>query len=172
MAFAFNKETEASFAKVLKKYPVAHKRAALIPALYLVQEQEGYLTLPSMLYVAERLEVAPSEVLNTATFYTLLRKKPLGRYHLQVCTNVSCYLRGSDRLLDVIQEECGIKPGEISADRAFSCEEVQCLASCGTAPAMQVNWDYHEEQSPESLKEILQGLKTVSPADAEIQEEA
>lgn len=172
MGFAFNKETETSFAKVLKKYPVEQKKAALIPALYLVQEQEGYLTLPSMLYVAERLELAPSEVLNTATFYTLLRKKPLGRYHLQVCINVSCFLRGSDRLLEVIEEECGIKPGEISPDRAFSCEEVQCLAACGTAPAMQVNWDYHEEQSAESLKEILQGLKAGVAADLEVREDA
>jgi NADH-quinone oxidoreductase E subunit len=162
MSFAFTKESEASFTKVLTRYPEEHKKAALIPALYLVQDQEGYLTLPSMLYVAGRLELAPSEVLNTATFYTLLRKKPLGRYHLQVCTNVSCFLRGSDRLLDVIKEECGIGPGEVSADRRFSCEEVQCLAACGTAPAIQINWDYHEDQTPDSLREIVHGLKAAA----------
>jgi NADH-quinone oxidoreductase E subunit len=159
MSFAFSEESEAGFQALLKRYPKEQRMAALIPTLYLVQDQEGHLSLDSMRYVAERLEVPPSQVLNTATFYTLLRKEPVGRFHLQVCTNVSCYLRGSDELLDVIRDKCGISPGEVSDDRVFSCEEVQCLAACECAPAMQVNWDYHEGLTPESLAELVDKLR-------------
>ena len=159
MSFAFSEDAEAGFQALLKRYPSEHRTAALIPALYIIQEQDGHLTLDSMRYVAERLEVPPSQVLNTATFYTLLRMEPTGRFHLQVCTNVACYLRGADELLSVIRERCGIGPGEVSDDRAFSCEEVQCLAACGTAPAVQVNWDYHESLTPASFAELLDELR-------------
>ncbi|MBR56716.1 MAG: NAD(P)H-dependent oxidoreductase subunit E [Myxococcales bacterium] len=160
MPFEFSKEMEARFAKVLEKYPAEHKKAALIPALYLVQEQHGYLTIDGMKYIAGRLDISASEVLNTATFYTLLRKEPHGRFHLQVCTNVSCFLRGSDDLIRMIRDKCGIGPGEMSDDRRFSCEEVQCLAACGTAPVVQVNWDYHEKLTTESFSTLLEELQS------------
>ncbi len=172
MSFAFSDESEAGFQALLKRYPEGQRMAALIPALYLVQDQEGHLTQDSMRYVAQRLEVPPSQVLNTATFYTLLRKEPVGRFHLQVCTNVSCYLRGSDELLGVIREKCGIGPGEVSDDRVFSCEEVQCLAACEAAPAVQVNWDYHEELTPESLAELIDKLRSGAGEEAPAEQEA
>jgi len=159
LSFEFTTQVEASFQKILGKYPKDHQMAALIPTLYLAQSQNGYLTIEVMRYVAERLSLPPSQVLNTATFYTLLRKEPRGKFHLQVCTNVSCYLRGSDDLLATIERECGVRPGEVSKDKMFSCEEVQCLASCGTAPVVQVNWDYHEGQSPDQLRTLLSSLK-------------
>ncbi len=160
MSFEFSKEMEARFTKALEKYPTEHKKAALIPALYLVQEQHGYLTIEGMKYIADRLGISASEVLNTATFYTLLRMEPHGRFHLQVCTNVSCFLRGSDDLIRLIREKCGIGPGEMSDDRRFSCEEVQCLAACGTAPVVQVNWDYHEDLSTKSFSSLLDTLQS------------
>lgn len=159
LSFEFTAQNEDSFKEILGKYPEDHQMAALIPTLYLAQSQNGYVSIEVMRYVAERLSVPPSQVLNTATFYTLLRKEPRGRFHIQVCSNVSCYLRGSDQLLSLIREECGVAPGEVSTDRLFSCEEVQCLASCGTAPAVQVNWDYHENQTPESLSKLLKDLR-------------
>ena len=108
-----------------------------------------------MTYVAERLGVAAAEVMNTATFYTMLRKKPVGKFHIQVCTNLSCYLRGSDELMGLLEKNLDIKCGQTTDDGCFTLDHVECLASCGTAPMMQVNDDYYENLTPGLVEELL-----------------
>ncbi len=162
MALAFNEENERRLAQLLSRYPT--RQAALIPALYLAQEQWGYLSDEVMAYVAERLDLPKAYVINTATFYTLLRKRPVGRYLIQVCRNVSCYLRGSDDVLAALQEHLGIRPGETTPDGLFTLEEVECLASCGTAPALQVNLRYHENMTPQSAIELVERLRAQARA--------
>lgn len=156
MGIQFTPEIEAQFKALLPRYP--NKLAALIPTLYLAQEQFGYLRPEVMEYVAQRLDLPASQVLNTATFYTMLHKKPVGRYHIEVCTNVSCYLRGCDDVLDALQKKLSIECGETTADGLFTLDEVQCLAACGTAPVMCINRIYRENLTPDSAVKIVEGL--------------
>ena len=157
MPVAFTPDREQRFQDLLGRYPT--KMAALVPTLYLAQEQWGHLSLEVMKYVAERLELPVSQVLNTATFYTLLYKRPVGRYVIQVCTNVSCYLRGCDAILNALRDKLGIEPGETTPDGLFTLEEVECIASCGTAPALQVNLEYHENMTPEAAVALVDELR-------------
>ncbi len=156
MALAFSPEAERQIDAICARYP--DRYAALIPTLYVAQREFGYLTAEAMSLVATRLELPEAKVINTATFYTMLRKKPVGRYHLQVCKNVACYLRGSDNIFDAIQKKLGIGVGETTADNKFTLEAVECLASCGTGPAMMVNEDYHERLTPASVEALLDDL--------------
>lgn len=158
MALQFSPENEARLADLLGRYP--NKLAALIPTLYLAQTQWGHLTPEVMAYVAERLEVPPSQVLHTATFYTMLRKKPVGRFHVEVCANVSCFLRGCDAIVDALKDELGVGVGETTADGLFTLSEVECLAACGTAPALQVNWAYHENMTPDRARALVRELRS------------
>lgn len=157
MALCFCADNEARFQALLSRYP--DRRAALIPALILANREFGYLSREAMEYVASRLGIPESYVLNTATFYTLLRKHPVGRFHIQVCVNVSCYLRGADRIADHLKRVLGIGFGEVTRDGLFSLEGVQCLASCGTAPVIQVNDDYHECMTVEKADQLLDSLR-------------
>jgi NADH-quinone oxidoreductase subunit E len=157
MALAFSPEAEREFERVVRRYP--NRRAALIPILGLADREFGYLSREAMEYVAARLELPPAWVLQTATFYTMLRKRPTGRFHVQVCVNVACYLKGADALVEHLQKRLGIGMGEVTADGLFSLEGVQCLASCGTAPALQVNGDYHEGMTVEALDALLDSLR-------------
>jgi len=157
MTPAFSEENEARLQALLGRYP--DRRAALIPALVLANRQFGYLSREVMEYVAMRLGLPESYVLNTATFYTLLHKHPVGRYHIQVCVNVSCYLRDADHLADHLKRILGIGFGEVTPDGLFSLEGVQCLASCGTAPAIQVNDDYHEQMTVEKVERLIESLR-------------
>jgi len=152
----FSAETEERFAATLKKYPNA--RAALIPVLYLAQEQFGYLSVPVMEYVATRLDLPPSKVLQVATFYTMFHKKPCGKYHIEVCTSVPCCMMGGYRLLRSLEERLGIQAGEVTADRRFSLAEAECLAGCGHAPLMQINSMYYENLTDDQLDAIFDGL--------------
>lgn len=157
MALRFSPDNEARFQALLPRYP--DRRAALIPTLVLANREFGYLSREAMEYVASRLELPESYVLSTATFYTLLRKHPVGRFHIQVCVNVSCYLRGADHLADHLRRVLGIGFGEVTQDGLFSLEGVQCLASCGTAPAIQVNDDYHEDMTIAKVDRLLESLR-------------
>ena len=157
MAVAFSPEAEARFQELLGRYP--DRKAALIPTLIIANREFGYLSKEAMEYVAKRLDLPGSHVINTATFYTLLHKQPVGRYHIQVCVNVACYLRGADGLVEHIRKKLGISFGEVTPDGMFSLEGVQCLASCGTAPTIQVNDDYHEQMTPEKLDHLIESLR-------------
>jgi NADH-quinone oxidoreductase subunit E len=136
------------------------RRSRLLTALYIAQEQEGYLTPEALKRVAERLDVPEAEVYSTASFYTLFRTEPVGRYVIQVCTGLSCYLvGGAERLLDYLEQKLGIRAGETTSDGMFTLETVQCLASCGTAPAMRVNDELYENLTAEKVDMLIDQLK-------------
>lgn len=157
MTIAFSQEAEQEIKQYLAHYPT--KRGALIPVLKLAQKEFGYLSRDVMKLVAQRLDLPESAVLNTATFYTMLYKEPVGKFHIQVCTNVSCYLNGSDMIVQAIRGKLGINMGETTPDGQFTLEGVQCLAACGSAPAMQINEDYYEYLTPEKVVEIIDNIQ-------------
>ena len=156
MAVEFSKDALAEYERILTKYPV--KRAAIMPTLWLAQKEFGHLPTEVQEYVADLMGFPLSWVSGVASFYTMYYKKPVGRHHLQVCTNVSCMLRGSDDILRAIANKLGIGLGQTSADGKFTFDEVECLASCGTAPLMQVNEDFHENLTPESTLALIDRL--------------
>lgn len=156
MSVQFSPTAQAKFEKIVGRYPV--RRAAIMPTLWLAQEEFGYLSLETMEYVAGLLGLSPAFVASVASFYTMYYKKPMGRHHVQVCRNLSCSLVGADRIIDCLRKRLGIEVGETTADGRFSLSEVECLASCGTAPMMQVNDDYWENLTPESTLELIDRL--------------
>jgi NADH-quinone oxidoreductase E subunit len=156
MAVQFSDQALEEYERVLAQYPL--KRAAIMPVLWIAQREFGYLSPEVQQYVADLMGFPLAWVSGVASFYTMYYKKPIGKYHIQVCTNVSCMLRGSDEIVRAIEERLGIGLGETTADRRFSLDEVECLASCGTAPMMQVNEDYHENLTPESTLKLLDRL--------------
>ncbi|MCG3777714.1 MAG: NADH-quinone oxidoreductase subunit 2 [Nitrospira sp.] len=143
--------------EILSHYPV--KRSALIPLLYLAQQDEGYVSEAAMKEIAQMLRLTPPQVYETATFYTMLNLKPVGKFHLQICKSLMCALVGSDTVIGWVKTKLGIGPGETTADRLFTLSTVECLAACGTAPMMQVNEDYYERLTEEKFDRILADLK-------------
>lgn len=143
---------------ILSRYPV--KRSALIPLLYLAQREEGYITEAAMTEIAGILKLTPSQVYETATFYTMLNLKKVGKFHIQVCKSLMCALVGSDTVIGWIKTKLGIAPGETTADGLFTLSAVECLAACGTAPMMQINDDYYERLTEEKVDRILADLRT------------
>ncbi len=141
---------------LMRRYPRA--RSALIPSLQLAQDEAGYLSPGAVVDVAEIFRLSPNEVYEVASFYTMLYKKPVGKYVIQVCTNISCLLCNCEALMAHLQERLGIKPGETTPDGKFTLVEVECLASCGTAPVVQINEEYHENLTIEKLDRILESL--------------
>jgi NADH-quinone oxidoreductase E subunit len=142
---------------ILSRYPV--KRSALIPLLYLAQQDEGFVSEAAMQEIAGLLRLTPPQVYETATFYTMLNLKRVGKFHLQVCKSLTCALVGSDTVIGWVKTKLGIGPGETTADGLFALSAVECLAACGTAPMMQVNEDYYERLTEEKFDRILADLK-------------
>lgn len=135
------------------------KQATLLAALYIAQEQQGYLTPEAIGRIARRLNLSPGQIYSTASFYTLFRTEPAGRWVIQVCEGLSCFLSdGVDRVADYISAKLGIGLGETSADGRFTLEAVECLAACGTAPAMRINDQLYENLTPASIDAILERL--------------
>lgn len=157
MEFTFSEQNLAKIDGVLKKYPV--KKAAVMPVLYIAQEQNGYISGEAIEAIAKLLEITPQEVLGVVTFYTMYHKKPAGKYHLQVCTNVSCMLRGGYNIYEAVKEKLGIDNGGLTEDKKFSLEEVECMGSCGTAPMIAVNEDFYENITKEAALELIETLK-------------
>ncbi|MBI4400051.1 MAG: NADH-quinone oxidoreductase subunit NuoE [Nitrospirae bacterium] len=143
--------------EILSRYPV--RRSAMLPLLTMAQREEGYVSEAAMKEIASILRVTPPQVYETVTFYTMLNLKPIGTFHIQVCKSLMCALVGSDSLLVWLQARLGIKPGETTPDRLFTLSTVECLASCGTGPMMQVNDDYYERLTEEKVDRILADLK-------------
>ncbi len=143
--------------QILSRYPI--RRSALLPLLYLAQAEEGYISEAAMKEIAGILRLTPSQVYEVVTFYTMLNLKPLGRFHIQVCKSLMCALVGSDILLGWLHARLGIKPKETTPDGLFTLTTVECLASCGTGPMMQINDDYYERLTEEKLDRILADLK-------------
>jgi len=153
----FTPENLARFERIAARYPV--RRSALLPALHIAQQQQGYLTPEAIEYVAELFQLTPAQVHDTATYYTMFAFEPRGETHIEVCTNLSCALRGADALLDRACSKLGIEPGGTSPDGRFSVERVECLAACGGAPAVQVNGEWLEGATAEDIDAILGGGK-------------
>ena len=152
---------DEGFEKAVAKYPPERRRSALLAVLHLVQDELGWLPEPAMEYVAFRMDVPPVRVREVATFYTMYRLHPVGRQHIGVCNSVSCWAMGSEKILRHCEERLGIRPGETTRDGQFSREEVACLASCGTAPAVLVNnFTYVENATPESMDALIERLRT------------
>ncbi|NBV28404.1 NAD(P)H-dependent oxidoreductase subunit E [bacterium] len=150
----------AAIDKAVAKYPVGQQRSATKAALMLVQRfNKGYLTTPLMDAVAEYLLLPPIAVYEVASFYTLFESEPVGVYKISLCTNVSCYLRGCEDIKDYLFKRLQIKFGETTEDKRFTLKEVECLAACTQAPAMQINGDYHENLTLESIEKILAELE-------------
>jgi NADH-quinone oxidoreductase E subunit len=153
----FSEAALGEYRALLGRYPT--RRAALMPTLWLAQREFGWLSLPAMEYVAELMELPLAWVTSVASFYTMYWKEPKGRWHLQVCRNLSCALRGAGDVLRAVEERLGIHDGGRTADGRFSLEEVECLASCGTAPCLQVNnEEYHENLDVPRTLELLERL--------------
>jgi NADH-quinone oxidoreductase E subunit len=152
----FGPDFEKKVDAVIARYP--EPKAALLPILWMVQRQKGWVDLESEQWVAQRLGVSPAHVHGVVTFYTMFKQKSSGKYHIQVCTTLSCMLRGSDELVGHLQKKLGIKPGETTPDGKFSLVKVECLGSCGTAPMLQLNDDYHENLTLEAVDRLLDSL--------------
>ena len=143
---------------ILSRYPV--KRSALLPLLYLAQQEEGYVSEAAMKEIAGLLKLTPPQVYETVTFYTMLNLKPVGKFHIQVCKSLMCALVGSDTVLGWLKTKLGIGPGQTTVDRMFTVSAVECLAACGTGPMMQINDDYYERLTEHKLDRILADLRT------------
>jgi NADH-quinone oxidoreductase subunit E len=150
-------EMEARLDALAARYAV--KRSALVPMLLYAQDEIGYISDAVIAEVAERLGLTELEVRNVATYYSMLRFKPVGRFHVQVCTNISCMLRGANEIYERFQQELGVAGGGVTADGLFSLEEVECIGACSWAPAIQVNYDFHDELTPELVAGILAGYR-------------
>ena len=164
-SFAFDAESEAKIATILKRYPEGKQASAVIPLLYVVQKQMGRQTgsawVPrvAMDVVADRLGMAPIRVYEVATFYFMFNTKPIGRFHLQVCGTTPCWLRGSDEVLRACKDAGGLKGyGDTSADGLFTLTEVECMGACANAPMVQINDDNYEDLTYESMTAILDDL--------------
>lgn len=154
----FEGEYQERFEKILTRYP--DKRAALLPALGLAQELRGYVSPESMDRVAELLDLSPAYVRGVATFYTMYNKRPVGRYLVQVCTNISCNLCGADEVFDAFLSQTDTEPGETSSDGNFTVIEAECLAGCGFPTCVQINSEYFENVTPDEVPKILEHLKS------------
>jgi NADH-quinone oxidoreductase E subunit len=156
MPVQFSEATYKKFTEVLTHYPT--KRAALLPTFWLAQQEFGYLSTEVMEYIGKLLDLSPAYVAAVASFYTMLYKEPMGQFHVQVCTNLSCTLLGAERIVSCLQEKLGIGLGQTTPDKKFSLSEVECLGSCGTAPVAQINDDYYENLTPESVVRLIDEL--------------
>ena len=142
--------------EVQKKYPA--KRSAVLPSLYIAQEEQGWVTKEAMAEIARVLDIPPTQVYESATFYTMYNKKPVGKYHVQVCANLSCSLLGAEHVINYISKKLNIKVGETSSDKKFTLSTVECLGSCDTAPMLQLNDEYHENLTEEKIDKLLDSL--------------
>jgi len=152
----FGPEFERKVDAIVARYPVP--KAAVLPVLWGVQHHRGWIDAESEKWVAGRLGVSAAHVHGVVTFYTMYKQKPSGKYHIQVCTTLSCMLRGSDELLGHLERRLNIKPGEKTPDERFSLVRVECLGSCGSAPMLQLNDDYHEDLTLEKVDKLLDNL--------------
>jgi len=153
----FSPQLAARFDALVQKYPA--KRSALIPMLLYAQDEVGYLSDAVIAEVAERVGITELDVRNVATYYSMLRFKPAGRFNIQVCTNISCMLLGAFEIYERFQEELGIGHKGVTPDGVFSLEEVECIGACCWAPAIQVNYEFHDEIKPELVPGILDGYR-------------
>jgi len=148
------------FDEKMKEYPT--QRSFLVPMLLYTQDEIGYLTDEAIAYLAAKTGLSELEVRNVISYYSMLHTKPVGKYHIQVCTNISCQLRGAEELFDHCSKKLGVGHKQKTADGVFSLEEVECIGACSWAPAIQVNYDFHENLTPEKMDRVLEEYKAKS----------
>ncbi len=159
-AFTFTPERRAQLDEIVTKYPSDQKRSAVLAALYLVQDQQGYLTANGMRHVAGILDMSPAEVEDVATYYVMFYKEPVGKHVLQVCRTLSCALLGAERVTEALSEKLGLKVGETDASGLFTLMEFECLGACDRAPIVMVNNDHwHEQVKPEDVGRLVDEIK-------------
>mmetsp|Transcript_31946 Transcript_31946/g.80114 ORF Transcript_31946/g.80114 Transcript_31946/m.80114 type:complete len:245 (+) Transcript_31946:49-783(+) len=162
--FDFNAENTEQVKKIMAKYPPHYKKACVIPLLHLAQKQQGWLPLAAMNKVATILQVPKVDVYETATFYTMFNREPVGKYFVQVCGTTPCQLCGANEVIAALQSHLKISMGETTPDKKFTLVEVECLGACVNAPMMQINDDYYEDLTPEIAVGIMESLaKDVVP---------
>lgn len=158
MAFSLNKENESKLREIAARYP--NPRSALMPVLWLIQEEAGYISDEAIEYAAMSLDIPTADVYGVITFYTMFNRRKIGRHHIQVCTNICCWLRGSEDILKYLKAKLGIDAGETTSDGNFTLSTVECLGACGAAPMMMVDDEYYENLTIESIDEILEEIKS------------
>jgi NADH-quinone oxidoreductase subunit E len=154
----FNGENTELAKKIIARYP--RPRSALIPLCHLAQEQEGWLSEDAMAHIAELIDCTPAQVLGTASFYEMFKFHPVGKYCVNVCTNISCQLLGGQELLEHAEETLGVRCGGTTADGVFTLEDVECVAACTEAPAVQVNYRYFHRLDTDSFDELITALRS------------
>jgi len=157
----FSPQLEARFEKLLRSYPPGRQRSAMIPMLLYAQDEIGSVTPELVDEVARRVGVKPLQVEEVLSYYSMLHRQPLGRHHVQICTNISCLLTGGAELWEQATQKLGIGHKEATPDGQISLEEVECIGACSWAPALQVNYDFHHNVTPEKLERLLDNLRHV-----------
>ena len=155
----FSPELEARFAKMLESYPPGRTRSAIVPMLMYAQDEVGHISYELIEEVARRCNVPPLQVDEVVGYYSMLHRKPLGKFHVQVCTNISCLITGGEELYQHAEKKLGIGHKEVTEDGRFSLEEVECMGACSWAPAIQVNYDFYHNVTPERFDQLIEGLK-------------
>lgn len=150
----FSEQLEARYSDMLTHYPI--KRSVLVPMLLYIQDELGYLTDEAIHEIGQRLDISDLEVRNVISYYSMLRTKPAGKYNVQVCTNICCMVRGGEEIFDHCKKKLGVGHKGVTPDGVFSLEEVECIGACSWAPAIQVNYDFHENLTPEKVDEVLE----------------
>jgi NADH-quinone oxidoreductase E subunit len=159
--FTYTPERAAQLEEICSKYPPERRKSAVLAALYLVQDQQGYLTANGLRHVAQFLRITPAEVEDVATYYVMFFKAPVGQYVLQVCRTLSCALAGAERVTESLSEKLGIKAGETDASGMFTLMEFECLGACDRAPVVMVNNEHwHERATPESCERLVDDLRS------------
>jgi NADH-quinone oxidoreductase subunit E len=153
----FSDHFELRFAEMIAHYPT--KRSVLVPTLLYAQDEVGYVSDEVISELAKRLDLTELDVRNVISYYSMLTTKPRGKYNVQVCTNIACMLRGGEELLDHCKKKLGIGHKGTTADGLFSLEEVECIGGCSWAPAVQVNYDFHENLTPDKMDKVLDEYK-------------
>ena len=157
--FAYTPERRARFDEIVTRYPPDQKRSAVLPALYLVQGQLGYITATAMRYVAGLLEITPADVEDVVSFYTMFYTKPVGKFVLQVCRTLSCAVNGAARVTEALSAKLGIAPGQTDPTGTFTLLEVECLGACDRAPVVMVNDAWHECLTPEAASTLVDDIR-------------
>jgi len=152
---------EKKLAEIIGRYP--QKKSAIMPALYIAQEELGWISPDAVEWVAARLDLPTSHVYEVASFYTMYYKKPVGKFHFQVCRTLSCHLVGARKIVDKLEDKLGVVAGEVSADGMWSYEEVECLGSCGTGPMCQINDVFFEKLTPERIDQLVDQIAAEKP---------
>lgn len=155
----FSPALEEKFARLLTIYPKGRQRSAIVPMLLYAQDEIGHVSKELIEEVARRVGVQPMQVDEVIGYYSMLHRKPLGRYHVQVCTNICCMLAGGQELYDHASSSLGIGNKQVTPDGLISLEEVECMGACSWAPAIQINYDFHHRVTPERLDQLIADIR-------------